>query len=217
MNEVSGTLMSRLRSETRELHSHAESRTLQRQIAAGTVDRSAFLAYLGQLYLVHATLETALARLREHHPSIEAVATPARMRMADLERDLEFHGVDRSALAPVPPTAAFIAHLAAAERTAPTALLGSLYVLEGSTNGGRFLARVLRKAWQLDGRGLDALDPYGDEQPVRWAEFKRDMDALQLPSGDAEGVVGAAIATFTAIAEISDRIAGVHDGHGQRD
>jgi heme oxygenase len=89
-------------------------------------------------------------------------------------------------------------------------------LLEGSTNGGRFLARVLRTAWQLDGRGLDALDPYGEDQPARWAEFKRDMDALQLPPEDADGVVAAAVATFTAIAEISDRVAGIRDWQGHR-
>lgn len=201
------SLMSRLKSATSDLHSHAESRHLQRQIAAGTVDRSAFSAYLAQLYLVHHTLEPALARVRERHPAFAAVATADRMRLPDLEADLDFHEVDLAAIEPVPATVRLTAALVELEIREPAALLGSLYVLEGSTNGGRFLARVLRQAWGLDGRGLRSLDPYGERQRERWADFKRDMDALTLDTRERNAVVDAARSMFEGIAEISDQVA----------
>ncbi len=63
---------------------------------------------------------------------------------------------------------------------------------------GRFLARRLRQAWSLEGRGLDYLNPYGEEQPQRWAEFKLQMDSLPLSAAET---------TFRAVADISDEVA----------
>lgn len=201
------TLMTRLKTETRELHTYAEKRALQQQIAAGTVDRAAFAAYLGQLYLAHDALESALLRSRNLQPEISAMATPERLRLPELERDLEFYGIDPGSLQPEAATTSFAAAVAEIERSAAVALLGALYVLEGSTNGGRFLARRLRQAWNLDGRGLAYLDPYGDEQPQRWAEFKLQMDSLPLAAAERDAIVDAARSTFRAIADISDDVA----------
>ncbi len=53
MTNTAKSIMQRLKAETNDLHSDAESRPLQRAIATGEVDRSAFTSYLGQLYHVH--------------------------------------------------------------------------------------------------------------------------------------------------------------------
>jgi heme oxygenase len=129
------------------------------------------------------------------------------MRVPDLERDLSHYGVDRSRLSPKPATVRFTRSIERFEDKEPVALLGSLYVVEGSTNGGRFLARVLRQAWQVDGQGLAYFDPYGDEQPARWASFKRDMDDAGFGDHERDAIVEAAKTTFEAIAEISDEVA----------
>jgi heme oxygenase len=81
-------------------------------------------------------------------------------------------------------------------------------VLEGSTNGGRFLARALRKSWNLDGEGLSYFDPYGEEQPQKWAAFRRDMDEASFEADQEEAIIEMAKATFLAIAEVSDEVAG---------
>ena len=69
-------------------------------------------------------------------------------------------------------------------------------MLEGSTNGGKYLARVLRKAWQDDGESLHYLDPYGDEQPERWASFKRIMDASDFSDEQCRTIIDAARRTI---------------------
>lgn len=198
--------MERLKTETRDLHSHAESRALQQQIASGKVDRSAFTAYLGQLYHVHRALESALAESRDARPAIKAVATDDRMRVPDLERDLSFFEVDRVEVEPGEATARFRERIEEILSSNPIALLGALYVLEGSTNGGRFLARSLRKSWGLGGDGLSYFDPYGDEQPHRWAGFKQDMSDASFEPADQEAIIEMAKATFSAIAEVSDEV-----------
>jgi heme oxygenase len=49
--------------------------------------------------------------------------------------------------------------------------LGMLYVLEGSTLGGRLILRTLKDRGVDDPR-LAFLDPYGPETGVRWRSFQ---------------------------------------------
>ena len=206
MTDVENTIMQRLKAETGDLHSHAESRILQRAIASGEVDRATFSAYLGQLYRVHRSLESTLENSRERHAAIGALATADRMRIPDLDRDLAFYGVDRDQIEAGDAAQRFASQVQEITTTDPVALLGALYVLEGSTNGGRFLARALRKSWGLDGDGLAYFDPYGDEQPQKWAAFRRDMDEASFEADQEEAIIEMAKATFLAIAEVSDEV-----------
>ena len=207
MNDAKSSIMQRLRAETSDLHSHAESRTIQRDIAKGEVERAKFVGYLGQLYAVHDVLENALREARDAHPAIAALATPDRMRIPDLELDLEFYGVDLSDIEVGKATERFVSLIERTRNADPVALLGAFYVLEGSTNGGRFLARVLRSSWNLDGKGVAYFDPYGDRQPATWAAFKLGMDSASFDAEREDAIVEMAKRTFEAIAEISDEVA----------
>jgi heme oxygenase len=211
MSETDTSIMRRLKAETSDLHSHAESRALQKAIATGEVDRTAFSAYLGQLYHVHESLESALDASRNDHPAIGALVTEDRMRIPDLDRDLEFYGVDRNRIEAGDAARRFAAQVQEITTGNPVALLGALYVLEGSTNGGRFLARALRKSWDLDGEGLAYFDPYGDEQPRKWAAFRREMDEATFGADQEEAIIEMAKTTFLAIAEVSDEVSGQRD------
>ena len=207
MSDTSQSIMTRLREETRELHSLAESRPLQQQIAKGEVDRGRFAAYLGQLYLIHNTLESALQREAAAHPAVGKLATADRMRVPDLIKDLQYFRLDRGDLEPNPATSRFMEAIEDLRGEHPVALLGALYVVEGSTNGGKFLAKVLRRAWNSDGDGLSYLDPYGDDQQHKWAAFKRDMDDATFDEDQENAIVHAAHRTFQAIADVSDEVA----------
>ena len=206
MSNAQMTIMERLKAETNDLHSHAESRTLQRTIASGEVGRDAFSAYLGQLYLVHKTLEEALEASLGKHPAITAVATADRMRVPDLLKDMEHWQMDHESIEARHATRRFADEIEKARGRDEVALLGALYVLEGSTNGGRFLARALRKSWDLGDKGLSYFDPYGDEQPHRWAAFKRDMTEASFDPQQEDAMVEMAKKTFLAIAEVSDEV-----------
>jgi heme oxygenase len=199
--------MQRLRAETSELHSHAESRPVQKDIAKGAVERATFIAYLGQLHVVHRALEDALRGARPAHPAIDPLATPERMRVPDLDRDLAFYGVDPANLSGGKAAADFVSAIEEAADSDPVALLGALYVLEGSTNGGRYLARSLSRSWNLDGAGVAYFDPYGERQQEIWAEFKREMDGSVFDADQEEAIVEMARLTFQAIAEFSDEVA----------
>jgi heme oxygenase (biliverdin-IX-beta and delta-forming) len=80
--------------------------------------------------------------------------------------------------------------------------LGRLYVLEGSTLGGTFVSRHLATLPALgpDVR-LGAFSPYGAETGAMWHAFRRVTRDRVADGGDAGRVVGAARATFSALAD----------------
>jgi len=171
----------------------------------GTLPREKFAAYLGQLLHVHGRLEDTLEKLSAEHEPLSAVFRSHYARRADLKADLEFHGYESG-----PPSAATQSLVADIDRWAeeqPVALLGPLYVLEGSMNGNKFIARSLMQAWSLGpGAGFRYLDPYGEEQRAKWAEFRADMDSQDFAPEECETIIAAAQRTFDAIAEIADEV-----------
>ncbi|MGY1641480.1 biliverdin-producing heme oxygenase [Geodermatophilus sp. SYSU D00703] len=79
--------------------------------------------------------------------------------------------------------------------------LGRLYVLEGSTLGGTFISRHLTTLPTL-GPDVEvrAFSPYGADTGAMWHAYRRVARAHVAAGGDAGRLVGAARATFTALA-----------------
>jgi len=205
MTETPSTLMMRLKDATNEHHRRAETRKLQQDLLAGKLPRETFGAYLGELLHVHRRLERRMTRQAASHEALAAVFHEHHRRESDLLADLEFYGHE-----PGPASAATRDILAEIDRWAsdgPAALLGALYVLDGSMNGNRFIARVLMQQWSLaPGPGLRYLDPYGGDQPGEWAAFRADMDAQPFTPGEEAAIISAAQHTFDAIGRISDAV-----------
>ena len=207
MENAATGIMGHLRHTTRELHKEAESRPLQRAMAKGTLPPGAYVMYLGQLRHLHESLEASLDAVTESQPGLAGLFTDERRRVPDLDRDLAAFDVSPETVPVLPPTKEFIGRVEDLASSSPLALLGPLYVLEGSTNGGKFLARVLERSLQIEDRaGLSYMDPYGDRQPEMWAEFKRLADLVELAPDQLNAVTEAARETFRAIAAISDTV-----------
>lgn len=196
-------IMARLKSETGELHGQAEGRPLQKRLARGEIDRGAYADYLGQLLLVHRALEQALATAAARHPEIAAVFRDEHRREGNIRSDLAVFGRDAGAIVPLPATTVLVTTIQRTATTAPVGLLGLLYVLEGSTNGSKYIAKALRRSFGGDA-GLSYLDPYGDEQRATWETFKVQMDDVGFKPAQADQIVAAARAMFQGIADISD-------------
>lgn len=81
---------------------------------------------------------------------------------------------------------------------APLALLGWIYVLEGSTLGAIVVRPLVARALLLsDNEGLAYLHSYGTAVPAHWAAFKERMNALQL-SAEERGQIAEAAADLFA-------------------
>ena len=207
MKQVATGIMGHLRETTRTLHKDAESRPLQRAMAKGTLPPGSYVTYLGQLRHLHEALEASLDTVSASHPGLAGLFTEDRRRVPDLDRDLAAFGVSMEDVPVLPATAEFISRVEDLATSESMALLGPLYVLEGSTNGGKFLARVLERSLQIENQaGLSYMDPYGDRQPEMWATFKRLADQVELTPDQRSAVTEAACETFRAIAAISDTV-----------
>lgn len=198
-------VMERLKSETRELHGAAEQHEFNRNLFKGRLPREDYVRHLGQLLLVHRALEARLREARERVPAIASVVEEYQYQEPYLIEDLEFFGVDPATIEAQPATERLIRRINTVAEECPLALLGFHYVVEGSNNGGRFIARGIAKAYSLrPGPGLRYLDPYGDAQPQRWAEFKAEMGKVGFTDEEVCVLVDAAKEMFRAIAEIGD-------------
>lgn len=203
------TIMARLKAETAALHGQAESRPLQKRLAKGEIDRSLYADYLAQLLLVHRALEQRLESASARHPQIAAVFRNDQRREGNLRDDLAFLGRDARSIVPLAATTALVKTIERTSAAAPVALLGLLYVLEGSTNGSKFIAKALGRSFGLSGSGGDGLrylDPYGDMQRERWSEFKALMDAVGFGAAESDAIVAGARAMFQGIIDVSDEL-----------
>ena len=175
-------LLQRLRDETRSIHERLE-RDLG--LTERPLDLAGYRRLLSRFYGFHRSWEPAVAAALGD----EAFTAPRR-RLCLLERDLVHLGLGRDeiellpACPDLPPL-----------RTVPDAM-GSLYVMEGSTLGGRVIAPHLERTLGLDAnRGCAYFISYGDAVPQMWREFRARLAAASGPGSD-DAVVTSATRTF---------------------
>jgi len=196
--KAGGAVSGALKAGTAEDHHRTEKGDFQRRFASGRLSLELYVAWLEQMLHVYRVLEARLASLRTDE-RFSGFLDEELWRTPQLERDLRHFGRPAGQAPALPATEALGRRFE--EWAGRPALVGGLYVLEGSTNGSRFNARVLRKAYRLaDGDGTAFLDPYGERQPEKWRAFKAALDTL--PEADVPALVTAARATFVAIQEI---------------
>lgn len=170
------TAHQRLRDATREDHQRLEDRVaLLQRIVTPRGRRGLVEDFAG----FHADAEAAVAPWLSGVPGLDF---EARRRSTSLANDL----VTVGGAAP-PAQAIRIRGVGEA--------LGLMYVLEGSTLGGR----VIRKQVTAQGgdmAGLSFLDPYGEAVGERWRSFLAVLDDQARTAADTEAMVNGAVAGF---------------------
>ncbi len=199
------TTTEHLKDMTWELHKAAEGHRVQRSLLKGELSREMYATWLGQLLCVHRALESALRDLRTRKPAVARFVDDGRFQEPRIESDLRTLGVDIGGVSPLPAAKRLMAIIEMARAEQPIALLGMHYVLEGSTNGGRYIAKALRQAYSFDGdAGTRYYDPYGEKQRELWASYKQEFDALEVSEVERDAMVAAARDVFRAMSEIGD-------------
>ena len=141
-----------------------------------------FTRVLERFYGLHAAWEPAMAA---RPPFAELIA--GRTRLAHLRDDLARLGRSPAEIAALP-ACPMAAELAAT----PHGAWGSLYVLEGSTLGGKLIARALAAAaWPPPG-GLTYFDARGSETGRMWRSLAEAADAAIPPQAWPKVADGAA-------------------------
>lgn len=209
------SLPSEMRARTRDHHHRAEFHPLQQSIVRGEIDRGTYATFTAAMWRVHRRLEEALDEAATLDPRVAGVVADHHRRLHHFDHDLTLLGGS----ADLPDSVAIAAQVdrwllgatgPQPGSTPPIAWIGVLYVLEGSSNGGQVIAKVLRRAWSLDEDALRSLDPHAGGTASRWGEFRARLEAQTFEPHDREVVVAAAAATFEGISSIMDAVASHH-------
>src|SRR5262245_4336686 len=198
-----------LKERTAEHHARADRHPLQQAAVRGRLDRPTYAAMSAQMRGLHEALETALDAAAERESRLASLFKPHHRRAS-------LYGADLAVLDPaarqrgeVSQTREVRAWIAALADSNPIALTGVLYVVEGSTNGGQFIARALGPALGVvAGPGLIALNPHGERTRELWAQFRAALDALPVTGNEIDAIVAAAAETFDRIGEMLDGVMG---------
>lgn len=74
--------------------------------------------------------------------------------------------------------------------------LGALYVIEGSTLGGKIISKMMTKQLGLEDKdGLSFFNSYGDDTEKMWSTFREILNRFQA-SSDTEPIIHSANDTF---------------------
>jgi heme oxygenase len=200
----SADIMDRLKEATSEQHRDAERRQLQKAMASGQVPVDVYAAWLGQMFLLHRTLRDTIADHIREQPLLGEIVRDEGRHVANLEADLALLGRQAGEARPLPSTDRAIRAIGRAAVSDPLSLLGYNYVLEGSMNGNRFIARALLPSLPVP--AVAYLDPYGEEQRPTWQAYRERMNGVGIGEDAARRIVSAAQDMFTFIAEMSDEL-----------
>jgi heme oxygenase len=188
---VENTFLHELRSQTQPLHQALELLPLSAAIVAGSLTKDQYISYLQAMYPVVRELEEDIyPRLREFIPDL-----PQRAKLQMLKRDLDF----LNALPEHPPKPF---EAAGYEFSVPSAM-GIMYVIEGSTLGGRVIVKNVEKVLGFDDdNGAVYFSGYGKDTGVLWKAFLQHFQSFEAKGGNGREIIEGANSAFRIIHNI---------------
>jgi heme oxygenase len=179
-----------LKQNTSEFHNALESKL--RVLLGRGLTLNRYAAMQKKFYGFYAPIEARLFSIRGwDDPELKLTS---RLKVPLLVGDLVCLSVDPAEIARLP----FCVALPRL-KTVPEAL-GCLYVLEGSTLGGRVITALLKKALPLDqSRGCSFFNSYGNEVGLMWSSFLGILERHCETYDDGDVVVRSACQTFASL------------------
>ncbi|MBG6233654.1 heme oxygenase [Pedobacter sp. CAN_A7] len=118
----------------------------------------------------------------------DGFAIAERRKAGDLAADLSHYGAAIPPLASADDLPKIENHLQA---------IGALYVIEGSTLGGKYISQMISKQLeQADSAGLSFFNGYGDNTMAMWSDFKDYMNKQANNEAEGAEIIAAANETF---------------------
>jgi heme oxygenase (biliverdin-IX-beta and delta-forming) len=178
-----------LKQRTADLHSSMEVQLgvlLSDEISVGQ-----YAAVQKSFYGFYKPLEDRLVEfLGRQLPEIQLAM---RLKLPLLEGDLASLSVPADAIAKLP-----VCDKLPPLGTVPE-LLGCLYVLEGSTLGGKIITRHLKTVLSLKEAGCSFFNSYGDNVGRMWSAFLSVLERHCEEYGDQEAIVNSACQTYASL------------------
>ncbi|WP_338556356.1 biliverdin-producing heme oxygenase [Paenibacillus sp. KS-LC4] len=190
-------VMARLKEETAVNHKQIEDNRFAKAIMNQTLNVMDYSLYLQKFYGFIQPIERHIAALL-HKQNVQELGEfiQSRAKTPLLERDLLALGLSEEQVQQLPgckqpPELATVA-----------AVLGYMYVIEGSTMGGQIITKQVRKFLPLTeevSEGTAYFNAYGSETRAKWAEFSQMVTQSVLTEEDANQVVESAKQTFLTL------------------
>jgi heme oxygenase len=185
-------------------HVAVEQTPFAQGMASGRISRTDYIAGLQQIAGLHEGMEAALIAAQGSAP-VAAFFTPGTMcRGPVVRRDIAaLGGSEECELHPTIMT--LVEQFDAWVSAKPHALLGALYVMEGSRMGSMVLARSLSKGLQLEPRPGTGLDYHIEgiaTRPTDWKKFRESLANWPWSETESVEIVNAATMTMDALVEL---------------
>lgn len=190
-------ILKKLKEATSGLHRQTEALAFGDRIASGELSLAEYTWLLKANYFIYASLEH---NFRSWQHWIDEHLRTYEDKSPWLKKDLVSLGTDLPARTPGSPFGT----------STVAALLGSLYVVEGSTLGGRYILKILNKNPALKLLPHRFFQGYGTRTGPHWQEFSRLCEQfLTTPETEAEAI-DSAVKTFAFFHSVyqTDKTAG---------
>jgi heme oxygenase (biliverdin-IX-beta and delta-forming) len=186
MNIVTGTFLDNLRSSTQESHKKLESLPLSAAIVSEKLSISDYSLYLQRMSdIIHQTEEVVFPKLQDIIPDLEE-----RKKLPLLSSDFNTLNVSKTAFKKP-------FHLG---NHSVAFALGIMYVVEGSTLGGRFIMRNVGSALGFDeNNGACYFAGYGNKSGNYWKNFLAALTQYEQENNCADEILAGADFAFTEI------------------
>lgn len=198
------SLADTLKNSTRDAHTRAERHPIQGAFAQSAVTLDLYASWLSQMLHLWTAIDAGVSTAAERDPRVRAMHREYHPHAHRLAEDLKY--LQCPTASPLPATRDAIDRVRRA--AADVSILGVWYVLEGSANGGRFLAKTVGRALNLSGpHGLTGLDPHGERMREYWLEWRASLDAQEFSDQERAAIVHAAEETFNDVYSIMEDMA----------
>lgn len=180
--------LKQLRSATGPMHAALEANTISSSLMSADLDLKTYTRYLALMAeVISFTEKTIFPAVSDIIPDLEQ-----RRKLPHIHADLAVVGKD-SFNDPV------LFHPDEQSFSLPFAL-GYMYVIEGSTLGGRIILKHVQERLHLDeNNGANFFAGYGAETGAKWKNFLSNLTIYAERSGNGDEIIKGAMHAFAAI------------------
>jgi heme oxygenase (biliverdin-producing, ferredoxin) len=185
------SVMNLVRSAISASHFQIEQTAFSKGMLDGSMTATNYSRGLVQLWHIHGTLESCATSC----PEVTDFFTREMVRTETIRRDLQAFGFNTDSFAPMIETIAIVEQMKDWALESPYAILGCIYILEGSRMGSLMIAKPLGKSLGLtsgDVAGIEYHTEGAAGTPMRLRSFKENVDQANLgAAAETELIQGA--------------------------
>lgn len=187
------SVMNLVRSAISASHHQIEQTPFSTGMMDGRISREDYSRGLAQLWYIHKELESNVQTC----PEVAEYFSDEMIRTETIARDLKTFGFELDSFAILPETVLITEKIKNWGETVPHALLGCIYILEGSRMGSLVIAKPLSRTLGLAAGEVSGIEYHLEgaaQTPARLREFKARVDNAGLgDQAEADLIEGAVL------------------------